>query len=280
MIYPFLAAILNTGSSLFEKFIFNHKRKRFKVFVPLLFLFSFLFLIIFFYPFLGEIKIGAFSIFALVLLGVVVITASIRNMLYYYGLQREGLSEIEPFMVFVPLLTIIIASILYPDERNWKVLILAFIAAFALIFSHIEKKHLVFDKGIIPIMGAVFLEAAEANMIKELLYFYSPIAMYTIRVGLVALLLFLVFKPSFKKISKDEFRKLTFVSFLWVLIMIFTYYGYQTVGVVYTVLVLMLAPVLIVTGSYLILKEKKIKRRDIIALIIVMICVIAAQFVK
>ena len=183
-------------------------------------------------------------------------------------------------MAFSPLLTIIIAGIVYPDERNLKILLLAIIAALALIFSHIEKRHLKFDKGLFPIMLAVFLGAVETNIIKELLYFYSPVAMYTVRTGLVSLLLFLIVRPSMKDMVKDGMRKLFLISFMWVLIMIFTYYSFQILGVVYTVLILMLTPVLIVFGSYLILKERKIRKKDIVALIIVVICVIVAQFIK
>ena len=108
-------------------------------------------------------------------------------------------------------------------------------------------------------MGAVTLEAIENNLVKSLLDYYSPVAMYSIRVGLVTLILFLLIRPQISKVTTKEIKHLTLVGFLWVVIMIFVYYGYQTVGIVYTTLILMLAPVLIVMGSFIFLKEKKIR---------------------
>ncbi len=280
MIFPFLAVIFNVIDVIKEKSIFSRKRKRYRIFVPFIFLFSFLIISIFLFPFLGKIDPEGLKIIPLLILGLVIIIAAIRNMMYYSGFYREGLSEIEPFVVFTPLLTILIASIFYPDERNWGIIILAVVASLALIFSHVEKKHLKIDKGIIPIMGAIVFESIENNLIKELLYYYSPVAMYTVRVGLVALLLFIFLKPQVRDLSKKEIKNLFFVGLMWVLVMIFVYYGYQTVGIVYTFLVLMLAPVLIVFGSYVFLRERKIKRKDIIALIIVMFCVILSQFIR
>ena len=87
-------------------------------------------------------------------------------------------------------------------------------------------------------------------------------------------------KLPFFSTDKKEYLNLALISLLWVVVMIFTYYAYQTVGVVYTSLIMMLAPLLIVLGSRFVLNEKKIEKRSIIALGVVLACVIAAQFVK
>ena len=301
---PFIAAIISAGNTLFEKTIFDRKRKRYKLYVPFLFLFSFIILIVFLYPFLGRIEPEAFIPLFLFLLLSTVFLAAVGNLLYYRGFQSEGLSEIQPFVVSSPLLTIVIASIIYPDERNWKVLILALIAATALIVSHIEKQHIKFNKGILFIMSAVFVGAIETNIVKELLYFYSPVALYTVRTGFVALILFIIIKPlsfydsrnSFLSMVGDfvlrrkkngvimkiwkETNKLILVSAMWVSIMILVYYGYQAMGVVYTVLIMMMVPVLVVFGSRFILKEKRLRKRDVVALVIVLTCVVLAQIIR
>jgi len=280
MIFPLLATIISAINAVWEKTIYNHKRTRYKTFVFFSFLFAFFIISIFFYPFLGEIKQGAFSFWMIIALLAIILTASLRNVLFYSGFQREGLSEIQPFLVFSPLLTILVASVLYPDERNLYVLALAIFAGLVLILSHLEKKHLKFDKGLVPIMGAVLLEAVENNITKELLYFYSPTALYTLRIGLVSLVLFFFLKPTIKDMTKKEIGKILLASLMWVLVMIFYYTGFQQLGVVQTVLICMMGPFLVVLGSYTVLKEKRIRKRDIIALVIIIGCVIASQFLK
>lgn len=301
--FPFIAVVISAANTLYEKSIFNRKRRKYKFYVPLIFFFSFLILSIFVFPFLGDIKIEAFQpIFILLLLAIVVL-ATLANLLYYRGFQREQLSEIQPFVVMSPLLTVVIASIIYPDERNWRILVLALVAAVTLIASHIEKRHLKIDKGIIFIIGAVLLGAIETNIVKELLYFYSPVALYTIRTGLVALVLFIVVKPfssytNRKKIiplisclllkskrNKEDIeivkdiKKLFLVSIAWVSIMTLVYYSYQNMGIVYTALIMMVVPLLVVFGGHFILKERKPKKRDVFALIVVLGCVILAQLI-
>lgn len=278
LVYPLLACILGSGDIVYEKAVFNKKGKKYKIFVPIMFAFAFIFQIIFFYPFLaGKLpeNFWGFQIFGMLLIMVVI--ACVRNMMYYYSFQKEGLCEIEPFMAFVPLLTILVAGMVYPSERNVTVFILALIASLALIFSHIKKKHLVFHRDMLPILAVIILEAVENNIAKELLYNLSPVALYTIRSGLVALALFIFTRPKLKEVNTKEWKSLMLISFIWVLTMIFTYYGYQKVGVVYSSLILMLNPIIILFGSYIFLKDKSITKRNVVVLIIVIICVALAQ---
>ena len=303
-LFPIIAAVISAANTLYEKSIFNHKRRKYKLYVPIIFFFAFLIMAIFVYPFLGTVEKEAFQPLFLFLLITTVALAAVANLLYYRGFQRELLSEIQPFVVMSPLLTVVIASVIYPDERNWKILTLALIAAITLIVSHIEKRHIKLDKGIVFIIGAVVLGAIETNIVIELLYFYSPVALYTIRTGLVALILFIILKPFsyytkrkkilpiirclFSKSKKNkqdieifnDIKKLVLVSLAWVSIMTLVYYSYHQMGVVYTVLIMMVVPVLVVFGGHFILKERNSKKKDIVAMFIVLACVIAAQFVE
>ena len=62
--------------------------------------------------------------------------------------------------------------------------------------------------------------------------------------------------------------------------MIFYYYAYQKMGIVYTELINTLSPVLIVIGSYIFLKDKSVTKRNIAALVVIIICVVIAQFIQ
>lgn len=274
-------AVLGSADTVFEKFFFNKRCGKYKIFVPMLFVFAFFILIIFFVPFLDHsIKSGALSTVSLILFFSMIAMASVRNMLYYYSFQREGLCDIEPFIVFIPLVTIVLAGLVYPDERSHPiVLALAIIASLALVFSHIRKKHLSFDKALLPMFGVILLSAGENLISKELLTNFSPIALYTIRSFFIALLLLTFLRPKLKEMNRNDMKNLFIISFLWVFTMIFYYYAYQKVGIVYTELINTLTPVLIVMGSYFFLKDRSVTKRNIVALIIIIICVVIAQFI-
>jgi len=284
IIYSFFAALMTAGDLIYEKYLFTISRlkDRQKIFVTAMFLFAALFLaiLVLVFPSLWSVKDGASDTLFLALLVSVVVIASIRNLLYYYSFQREGLCQIEPFMSFSPLLTVLFAEIIYPGETNPIVFVLAVIAAVSLVFSKIEKRHLTIDKALIPIVAVVFLEALENNLARELLRVYSPAAMYMIRSFFVALTLLAFTRPKLGKIYRSEAKHLAIISLFWVSVMVSIYYSYQTVGVVYTSLVLMLAPILIVLGSKFILKEKGSNKKNIVALAIVSVCVLLAQLVR
>lgn len=274
--------IIGSGNTVFEKYFFNKRKNKYLIFVPVMFVFAFLILMVFFVPFVDHsISKDATNTIPLVLFFSMIAIASVRNMLYYYTFQREGLCEIEPFVVFIPLVTIVMASVIYPDERSHPlILILALISSLVLVLSHIKKKHLTFHRALIPMFGVILLSAAENMITKELLNNFSPVALYTIRSFFISIVLISFLKPKFKELTKGDVKNLFVISFSWVLVMIFYYYAYQKVGIIYTELIGSLGPVLIIMGSYLFLKDRSVTKRNVIALIIILACVIAAQFVK
>jgi len=274
--------LIGSADTVFEKYFYNKRRNKYKIFVPMVFILVFLFLIVFFVPFLDHsIKEDAFTTIPLIFFFTMISIASVRNMLYYSSLQKEGLGDIEPFIVFAPLATIVLAGIVYPDERRHPIiLVLALIASLALVFSHIRKRHLKFNKALLPMFGVIILTAIENIITKELLLNFSPIALYTIRCFFISLLLVIFVRPKLKELTRGDIKNLSVISFFWVLVMIFYYYAYQKVGIVYTELIGSLAPVLILIGSYLFLKDKSITKRNVVALIIIIACVIAAQFIE
>ncbi|MBI2448194.1 EamA family transporter [Candidatus Microgenomates bacterium] len=282
ILYPIAAMILSVLGINFDKKIFSRNKASYRAYLAYGFLFVFLVTVLFgfLWPNLWSINQVAYSSVMLIIILAVAIIASIRNALFYYGLIREGISEIEPFMAFVPLLTILFAGIVYPDERNLFIFILAIVAALALVLTHIEKKHFVLDRGLVPIVAAVLLEALENNLAKELLTAYSPLALYGVRTALIFAVLFIFFRPIVKKGAGRDLWKLMIVSFLWVAGMMAFYYSYQIFGVVYTSLILMPTPFLAIMYSHFFLKEKKIRIRNIIGLAVVLVCVVISLFVK
>jgi len=69
------------------------------------------------------------------------------------------------------------------------------------------------------------------------------------------------------------------ISIVWVVYRVIMYYGYQTIGIVFTTMLLILAPIVIYIFAAIFLKEK-IKLRQIIASIIIVACVVSAIIIN
>ncbi|MFA7309115.1 MAG: DMT family transporter [Patescibacteria group bacterium] len=276
--HSLLATLSNAGNSLLEKDFLDHNRRRHDLGVlAFLYLIAFLLQVAFLYPKYGLLYAGALDTKVVVLLILMCVLAAIGNGFYYYGLPKEGLSQIQPFIVFNPLLTILLASIFFTDERDvWKI-IFACIAIGVLMLTHIRGKKVSLGEGLSSILLSMFLYSFEVLMTKELLYFYSPIALYTIRVGVISLLFFIFFRPEVSILRRQNMLRVVFLPMVWIVTMGATYYSYHEIGIVGTVLVLLLAPFLTIIGSHFLLKEQKIEKKDIIALVLVLLCVIGAQ---
>src|SRR3989344_7765784 len=88
---------------------------------------------------------------SVMMLGIVAL-AVVGNILYYWGLEHEKISEIEAFLLFTPLATILIASAFYANERIWPVYVTAVIASIVLGWAHLKRKHLAFRLGLVVIL--------------------------------------------------------------------------------------------------------------------------------
>jgi drug/metabolite transporter (DMT)-like permease len=127
----------------------------------------------------------------------------------------------------------------------------------------------------------------EAVLVKELLFLYSPLALYMVRtlgIFIVLFIWYLFLAPYIKGEPRLTFSnwqaknyKLCFViALLAVLQMVFTYYGYKHFGVVFTTIVLTLGPILTYIADVIILKER-LKKRIVLAAIVILACVAYAN---
>ena len=97
ILYPITAMILSVLGINFDKLIFSRNKTSYRAYLAYGFLFVFLVTVLFGYiwPSLWSIDRTAYSSVMLIIILAVAIVASIRNALFYYGLIREGISEIE-----------------------------------------------------------------------------------------------------------------------------------------------------------------------------------------
>ena len=127
----------------------------------------------------------------------------------------------------------------------------------------------------------------EAILIKNLLYLYSPLSMYlfrTLGVFIVLSIWFLLIAPrvagdkhvNFSKWKLKNYALTLLISGIAVAQMVLIYYGYRNVGVIFTTLILTLAPILTYLGCAVILKERP-KKRILAAALVILACIIYAQ---
>lgn len=288
MIVPIIAAFATSAGVIMNKIVLSYQKIGHRQFIIILFLFLFL-LSALLYPLFGNIYPNAFSLNYLFLLILVIIIASIYNVLYYHAIEKEKVAEVELIMMLSPLSTILIASIFLQTERNLGVFMAGILASLALVLSHLRRYHLKFDSFQKGLLIYLLLYGFEAVLIKNLLFLYSPLALYAIRTFGVLITLtiwFLWVAPNFNDEPRLNFSNFKtknyllclFIAIVGVLQMVLTYYAYADFGVVTTTIVLILAPILTYLGSVIILKER-LKKRIVFAAIIILVCIIYTNII-
>jgi drug/metabolite transporter (DMT)-like permease len=248
--------------------------------------YSFLALILVMLPlifFFWEIKPGAFAIKNILIFLVVLITSIAANVLVFYALKKEAVTEIEPIRMMQPLFTILLAFIfsfifdgIYESEKNPIILILAIIASLSLVWAHLKKHHLVLDKYLIAALIGSCLFSVELVISKSILQYYSNLTFYFIRCLFIFIITYFMFHPHIKSIKRKTQFQIILVSIIWIIYRMILYYGYAKYSVVLTTLVLsVLAPIFIYVFAREFLNEK-ITWKHIISSIIIVVCVIIA----
>ena len=167
MIYiPIIGAFLEGVGMVIEKKVLRKRFMNYKNYT----VYGFLALVLVMLPltyFFWQIKPQAYELLNILIFMSVILFSILANLLIFYALKREDLTEIEPIRLMQPLFTILLAFIFsfffitYEGERRYSILILALIASISLIATHVKKHHLVYDKYIIAALLGSFLFALE-----------------------------------------------------------------------------------------------------------------------
>jgi|TARA_B100001971_G_C18215976_1_gene553864 drug/metabolite transporter (DMT)-like permease len=277
---PIIGAFLEGIGMVIEKKILKIRKINHKNYT----VYGFLALVLVMLPlifFFWKVDQKAYEPINLLIFLLVILFSILANLLIFYSLKRETLTEIEPIRLMQPLFTIVLAFALsfifkniYSDEQNFAVVILALIASIALIASHVKKHHIVYNKYIIAaLLGSLFF-AIELVISKAILPYYSSLTFYFLRCLSIFLVALIIFRP------KIELKKKTKLMFLltgaiWVAYRLILYWGYLALGIVFTTILFILGPVFIFILARIFLKEK-ITWRHIIASIIIIACVVGA----
>ncbi len=212
------------------------------------------------------------------LLGVVIL-ACLHNTLFYWGLEHEKISEIEPFLLFSPLAGILIASIFYPSERFLHIYIAIIIASIVLIWSRFQRHRIAFSEGLLAIFAYIILSGLELVFLKRLLEIYDPLTLYFIRCIFVLIGLTLAARPRLFIIKPHHLKWFGVVGLMVVVAVWATYSAYQLRGISETLFVFVLSPILVYWFSAAFLKEKW-KTKNVVASIVISILVIWVTLLK
>ena len=156
----------------------------------------------------------------------------------------------------------------------------AFIASAAVIWSHLENRHFKIKKNTLPFLIWSLLAAAIGTpIIKILLENWNPISLELVRSGITALILGPLFFKHASKISLKAFWLLFATNALTSIAWILFYFSYQRSGIVYTILIFSLQPLLVYLASVFFLKEP-LQRRKTIAFAIALISIAIAQIIR
>lgn len=275
---PIIGAFLEAAGMIFEKKILKKRGVDFKNYTSYEFLAISLLSLPFLY-FFWRVDSGAFKAFNLLIFGFIVLVSVLANLLIFYSLKRENLTEFEPIWLMQPLFTILLAFVFYSDERNWTTVVLALIASLSLVLSHVKKNHLNFDKYIIAALLGNFFFAVELVASRLVLDYYSPFSFYFFRCLFIFIVGFAIYRPSFKKLKSIKLSLMVLiVGLIWILYRAIIYYGYLNLGIVFTTLLFILSPVLIFLFAVVFLKEKP-TLGQVISTIIILICVVLAVLI-
>lgn len=223
----------------------------------------------------------AFQLKNILIFSAIVIFSIFANLLVFYAMKWEKITELEPIRLSQPLFVILLAFVLYASERTTpeNIIIVALIASLALIFSHIKKHHVQFSKyAVSALLGSLFF-AIDLVLSKFLLPYYSPLSLYFIRSLFVLIICIPLLKPKFSAAKKQTWKFIFITGFIWVLYRSVLYYSYSLKGIIFTTLIFLLAPVFIYLFSYIYLKEK-LSWRNIVASIIILLCVVYATLIN
>jgi drug/metabolite transporter (DMT)-like permease len=264
ILLPLLAAVLQAGSSITDKFTLSIRRIGYKEYIGASFPLIFIITLVLFLIFRPPISADLFQNSALLFLLALIAISVGNNLFYYLALDRDNLNEIQVFdlLIYVPI-------IIFVDERNLGVIIPALTASLAIIWSHWERHHFKILKNTKHyVVWAMITGPIYMAILKKILLLWNPISLEVVRSGIMAFLLGFLFYKSFKNISRKGWA--------YLIAYILLYFGYKNLGIIYTTLVFSIQPLLVYFASFFVLKEK-FHWKKAVAFAIVLVSIVVAQ---
>ena len=180
----------------------------------------------------------------------------VYNYFLVRGFKRESLHEYELIDLLMPIFTVVLAAIAFVDEREPVRIGLALLGASVFLITHWRRHQVVFKQADRWLVYAVFLMALERVLVKPILTIIDPIVLYTLRTGLISLILLFFFRPRLARIPAVEWLQLVINGLLGVTSMVLIWTSINQFGVVVTELYLLVTPIVLAIVSLFFFKER------------------------
>jgi drug/metabolite transporter (DMT)-like permease len=278
MIYiPILGALALAGGTILEKTILKIKKIDIKFYQTASFFSIFLVCLPLIY-FFWRMDAGAFELKNILIFAGIILFSVIANFFALYSLKWEKVTNIEPARILEPLFVVLLAllfSFFSPRfERDIHIIIPAVIASLALVFPHIKKHHLKFNKYFTAAILGSFFFALELVLSSFILEFYSVITFYFLRCAFIFVISWIIFKPKLNPLKDKKIPVLIFTTAaIWVGYRLAIYFGYLKYGVIFTTLITLLSTIFVYFIANIFLKER-LNWKNIVSSLIIIACVI------
>ncbi len=277
---PVFSAISQAGAHTLDKIILSTRKTTFKTYLGISFPIFALINIVLFLIIRPSFGTGNFLGIAWILVLVATGISLISNITFYKALHDDSLGEIETLYLLRNIPIIIFSSIIFSDERNFLVILVALFASMAVLWSHWEHHHFKIAKNSLRYLLWTLISApVDAIILKIILQTWDPVALLLVR----SIIMGIVFGSLFFKDAKNSTAKTTVLQVLtniatsvgWLLY----YLSYQKTGIVFTTLIVTLQPLLTYLASLLFLKEK-FHWKKTTAFVVILASLVPAQMIK
>ncbi len=274
---PVLSAILQSTSVTIDKVALNIKRFTYKNYTVISFPLIFIFNLIIYFIFRPGFPSEGFSGILLVLLAISILLSLFTNIIFYKILKSEKLNEMQTISLLSRVPLIIFAGLFFADERNIFTIALAIVAALSLVWSHWERHHFHLAKRTWPFLIWTLAISPFGGIIsKKLLEVWNPISLQLVMHGVLAVLFVGIYHKSIFMTPKRAIPYLLLTNVLTTIAWILYFFSFQVSGIVFTVLVFSIQPLLVYFNSIFFLKEKAHWKKTL-AFIIILVSIALAQ---
>jgi len=279
VIFPIGAAVLQAISFTLDKVVLSFKKITYRTYVGISFPLMFIITLIIFFIFQPPLNFSLFSGKLLYLVIASVILTIITNLIFYRALDEDKISEMEIISLLGNIPLIIFTSFIFASERNYLIIFLALLASCSVVWAHWKGHHFQIIKTTkLFLFWTLLISPFGAIITKSLLAVWSPISLELVRVGIVALILGPFFLRFERKASVKAFLLLIATNILTTVAWILYFFSYQKIGIIQTVLIFSLQPLLVYFASIFFLKEK-LHWKKFISFLIILAAIVVARVV-
>ena len=277
LLFPLIASVLQAAAFTLDKVTLSIKKVNYKTYNGISFPLIFLFTLIAFLIFKPALNFDLLSGHYLALMIALLIIVALGNLIFYRALKSDQLSEIQTISLVKQIPLILFASIFFIDERNFFLITLALLAALSVIWSHWEKHHFHIAKKTLPfLIWNLIMTPIGAIILKILLESWHPISLQLVIDGVIAIVFIALFFKNIKSVPRKALPLLFTLNLLTSIASILYLFSFQALGIVQTVLIFSIQPLLVYFSSVFFLKEKFDKKK-FTAFAIILVAIVVSQ---